>query len=499
MRDTGLLQQVFGKGTLAMRQANILLLNFNGSAELCLELRSKLESSANSNLEIKIQACAGVDDFISSQGNSFNRRKLGGLIKRHNPDVIFLILPQRLPDQISELFKSLCKAPESCPVMVVSDAGEPDDLYALLDLGAADFIIPPLDATNILPRIRRMVEQAIRNRTIEYKLKAKIGLKQLIGESRSFRSVVDRLPVVARCDALVLISGETGTGKETCARAIHHLSPRASHPFIPVNCGAIPTELVENEMFGHERGTFTDASQTQHGLICEADGGTLFLDEIDCLPAPAQVKLLRFLQEKEYRPLGSTKTQRADVRVIAASNENLEEAVQSGKLRRDLYYRLNVIPLRLPPLRERREDIPMLAAHFLTKYAAAFGKPPMSLSPEAMQPLKLHDWPGNVRELEHIIERAVALSTTSQIQISDLDLPGDHPCCDQESFREAKARHMTNFERTYIQELLITHQGNISRSASAAHKHRRAFWQLIRKHGIDVRKFKSDLTSREVE
>jgi DNA-binding NtrC family response regulator len=388
------------------------------------------------------------------------------------------------------LFKALGKTSETRPLIVVTEAGEPDDLFALLELGVADFITPPLQAPNILPRLWRQIEQTRRSQTTEHRLKEKIGLKQLIGESLSFRSVVERLPVVARCDAIVLISGETGTGKEMCARAIHHLSPRASHPFIPVNCGAIPTELVENEMFGHERGAFTDAAQTQPGLICEADGGTLFLDEIDCLPAPAQVKLLRFLQEKEYRPLGSTKTQRADVRVIAASNENLEEAAQLGKLRRDLYYRLNVIPLRLPPLRERREDIPMLAAHFLIKYAADFGKPPMSFSPEAVQKLKLHDWPGNVRELEHIVERAVALSAAAQIQISDFDLPGELPCCGQESLKNVKAKYVANFERAYIQELLITYQGNISQAAKAAQKNRRAFWQLIRKYGIDVQKFK---------
>lgn len=473
-----------------MMYANILLLDFSQTGELCRDLRGELASAANASLKISYELCAVADRVVVTNGHPFNRRKLTRLIERYDPDVIFLVLAKEWPDRVSGLFETLCKTPASRPVMVVTEASESDILFGLLKLGATDFLIPPLKAINILPRIRRIVEQSRRSQTTEHRLKEKLGLKQLIGESASFRAVIQRLPTVARCDALVLISGETGTGKEMCARAIHHLSPRADHPFIPVNCGAMPTELVENEMFGHERGAFTDAAQTQHGLICEADGGTLFLDEIDCLPTPAQVKLLRFLQEKEYRPLGSAKTQRADVRVIAASNSNLEEAVQQGHLRRDLYYRLNVIPLRLPPLRERREDIPMLAAHFLSKYATEFGKPPMSFSPEAMQRLKRHDWPGNVRELEHIVERAAALTEQPQIQSPAFDLPGDAPCPCQESLKSVKARYVADFERAYIQELLVTYQGNIAQAARAAQKNRRAFWQLMRKYEIEGREFR---------
>jgi two-component system, NtrC family, response regulator GlrR len=471
--------------------ASVLLLEFSPIAELGRELREILGSSASKSLRIHQETIVGSNGNGSKDGHKFSPQNLAGLIKRHDPDVIFLTMSQESLVRAPALLQALGKTPETCPMIVVTESGEPNDLFALLELGVADFITPPLQAPNILPRLWRQIEQTRQGQTVEYRLKEKIGPKQLIGESLSFRSVVERLPAVARCDATVLISGETGTGKEMCARAIHHLGPRARHPFIPVNCGAIPTELVENEMFGHERGAFTDAAQTQHGLICESNGGTLFLDEIDSLPAPAQVKLLRFLQEKEYRPLGSTKTQRADVRVISASNADLEGAVQSGKLRRDLYYRLNVIPLRLPPLRERREDIPTLAAHFLTKYAAEFGKPPMNFSPQAMQKLKLYDWPGNVRELEHIVERAVALSEQTQIQGSDCDLPGELPCSRQESLKNVKAKYVANFERAYIQELLITYQGNISQAAKAAQKHRRAFLQLIRKYGIDVQKFRA--------
>src|SRR5262249_47639354 len=301
---------------------------------------------------------------------------------------------------------------------------------------------------------------------------------------------VNKLPVIARCDASVLILGETGTGKELCARSIHYLSPRASKPFVPVNCSAIPVELVENELFGHEREAFTGASSSRPGLITEADGGTLFMDEIDCMPLLAQVKLLRFLQEKEYRPLGSMRRRHADVRVMAATNIDLEEAVRTGKLRHDLYYRLNVIPLMLPPLRERPGDIPVLARHFLAKYSSEFDKRTTDLSPAAMQMLMLHQWPGNVRELEHVIERATVMCQHQIIGPDDIGLPLRKAAAAGTSFQEMKATMIAQFERTYISGLLRIHQGNVSKAARAAQKDPRALRQLIRKHKIDVMTFR---------
>lgn len=324
--------------------------------------------------------------------------------------------------------------------------------------------------------------------------KERVGLESLIGESSSFMAVVEKLPRIARSDATVFIGGETGTGKEVIARAIHHLSPRSEEPFVPVNCGAIPAELVENELFGHEKAAYTGASSSQHGLIREAQGGTLLLDEIDSLPPSAQVKLLRFLQEREYRPLGSPRTRTADVRLIAATNINVEQAIEEGRLRQDLYYRLNVLPLELPPLRERAEDIPLLAQHFLSLYAARAKEYAPHLSAEALQVLLHHDWPGNVRELEHVIERALILADGREIHRSDLSLGGfNSPAADTspESFKQAKAKAVAKFECAYIKSMLVAYHGNISRAAAAARKNRRAFFELIRKHQIDASSFRA--------
>ena len=324
-----------------------------------------------------------------------------------------------------------------------------------------------------------------------YALDEQLAFKQLIGKSVLFLEEIKKIPVIARCNSSVLISGETGTGKEVCAQNVHYLSPRAGAAFVPVNCGAIPVELAENELFGHKRGAFTGAAATKPGLIREAEGGTLFLDEVDSLPALVQVKLLRFLQEKTYRPLGSTKETQADVRIIAATGMDAEEAVKSRRLRQDLYYRLNVISLKLPPLRDRREDIPLLARHFLRKYVAELHKETEEFSPKALQKLIFYDWPGNVRELEHVIERAVVLSDRKIIREIDISLPQlDRKSESDESFKEAKERIVRQFERSYIQKLLLIHEGNISKAARAAKKHRRAFFQLIRKHEIDVSRFK---------
>ena len=330
------------------------------------------------------------------------------------------------------------------------------------------------------------MQRAPQKEYITQTLKEKLGLRNIIGESPEFLSEMRKVSIVAKYDVRVTISGETGTGKEVVARAIHYLSHRSSMPFITFDCAAAPAELFENELFGHKRGAFTSASSSEEGLVHAAQGGTLFLDEIDSLSHFSQVKLLRLLQEKEYRPLGSNEMRKADVRIIAASNNDLEKAVTEGKFRPELYYRLNIIPIKLPPLRERQGDIVLLSRYFLSKYSKHFKKEVADLSPEAMHKLTLHGWPGNVRELENVIERAVLLSEDGVIRPEHITISDAEGLEVEKSFRELKRQVIERFEISYMKSLLTLHQGNITKAARAAKKSRRAFWQLMRKHRINV-------------
>lgn len=314
---------------------------------------------------------------------------------------------------------------------------------------------------------------------------------RLIGNAPEFIRLLKRLPVMARSSANVLLLGETGTGKEVCAHAIHYCSLRAQGPWVAVNCAAIPAGLVESELFGHVRGAYTEAHAARVGLVSEAGGGTLFLDEVDSLPLPAQAKLLRFLQDGEYRALGSSKAQRADVRVIAASNSDLGLAAAKGHFRQDLYYRLNVLALTMPALRTRREDIPALASHFLEQANRDAGKHLAGISSAALHRLMAHEWPGNVRELKHMIERAAVLAEGPILQAGDIELDGAARAVEAPmSFRDAKARAIESFERHYLEHLLAEAAGNISHAARAAQKNRRAFFELLRRHAIDASRFR---------
>jgi len=325
-------------------------------------------------------------------------------------------------------------------------------------------------------------------------IKEKFHLESLVGDSECFLQVIEKIPRIAQSDATVLISGETGTGKELFARAIHYTSPRQAKPFVPINCGALPDHLFENELFGHAKGAFTDASSAEHGLLGLTEGGTLFLDEIDTLSPSGQIKLLRFLQDREYRPLGSGRTLVADVRIIAASNADLEPSRAAKVFREDLYHRLHVLVLSIPPLRERVDDIAFLAKHFLVKYGAQHALGSVHLAPGALRKLISYPWPGNVRELESQIQRPLVLTSTSILQATDIDLPSIcHSCQSSEdtSLREAKARAIEQCEFTYLTKVLAAHQGNVSRAAKAAGKERRAFQRLLRKHGLERRPFLS--------
>lgn len=318
----------------------------------------------------------------------------------------------------------------------------------------------------------------------------------LIGTSRCFLQVKGKIPLLSRSRSTVLISGETGTGKELFARAIHYSGERSGKPFVPVNCAALPDHLIENELFGHSKGAFTGALVEKHGLFHEADGGTLFLDEINSLSMAAQSKLLRVLQDQEFRPLGSTKSRSVDVKIVAATNTDLRGLVEARQFREDLFYRLNVLSVVLPSLRSRKEDIPELARHFVACAADEFGKGIVRLSPDAIGALINYEWPGNVRELQGVVHRAVAMTMTDVIEPMDLDLPAQEglrsaPTVVQDmtvrepgGFQAMKAKVVDDFERAYLSQILSAHQGNVSKAARAAHKERRAFQRLLHKHGL---------------
>jgi DNA-binding NtrC family response regulator len=296
----------------------------------------------------------------------------------------------------------------------------------------------------------------------------------------------------------VLITGATGTGKELVARALHYLGSRHSFPFVPVNCGSLPETLFEGELFGHERGAFTGAHVRRAGLITHAEGGTLFLDEVDTLPAKSQISLLRVLQEKTYRPVGSSVEQRADVRILAATNAPIEQLLKSGHFRSDLYYRLGIFTIGLPPLRDREEDILALADHFLKKHARP-GKASFDLSPTARAALLSYEWPGNVRQLENAIVRGIYLAKTESITIQDLGLPAKTEEANTpptllpiklHSFRVAKQAVLEKFEREYVARLMSEHGGNVSHAARAAEKDRRDFGKLLKKHRLNPGHFR---------
>jgi transcriptional regulator with GAF, ATPase, and Fis domain len=329
----------------------------------------------------------------------------------------------------------------------------------------------------------------------------------LIGASHCFLKVTAMIPMLSMSKSTVLISGQTGTGKELFARAIHYFGERRSKPFVPVNCAALPDQLIENELFGHSKGAFTGALVEKPGLLHEADGGTLFLDEIDSLSLSVQSKLLRLLQDQEFRPLGSTKSHTINVKIIAATNSDLRYLVETRQFREDLFYRLNVLAVALPPLRDRKEDILLLANHFLKVYGKEFGKEGLTIGQSAKAKLIRHSWPGNVRELQGVIQRAVAMGPVESLEaqhfelpknekpgladsavtpVSRLGTPGDY------SFQAMKTKVIEEFERAYLCDLLSTHQGNISKAARAAKKERRAFQRLVHKYGLDRRTFSPD-------
>jgi two-component system, NtrC family, response regulator GlrR len=325
---------------------------------------------------------------------------------------------------------------------------------------------------------------------------------KLVGKSPSFLAAIELTRRFAACDATVLVQGETGTGKELVARAIHYLGARRSFPFIPVNCGALPDTLVENELFGHARGAFTDARDARRGLIAEAQGGTLFLDEVEVLTPKVQVTLLRFLQDLEYRPVGGATVRNANVRIIAASNANLDALQKDHHFRQDLLFRLNVLSIDLPPLRERQNDVVLLAEIFLRRLAEQYRRAAKHLHPDAVSRLLDYAWPGNVRELENLIHREFLMTDAPVIELRCLDALGTRKENAQSAarqrltasrFQEAKASAIAHFERNYISELLSRTHGNISQAARISGKERSRLGKLVKKYGLERMAFARDV------
>ena len=468
---------------------------------------------------VRIAICAAPQQQVLADGLRRSLRSLqvgaglvldlaqGDLIAAPDrPDLLVQVVDSpSLPGALDQLTALRSRHP-GCPALeVLQDLG-PGQMRDLLAAGASDFLSAAAVGDEFIVRVQHLIGGIAPAGGLPACLPS---LPDLIGHSAAFVKQVARLPTLARYDVGVLLLGETGTGKEVFAQSAHYLSPRAGQPWVAVNCGAIPAELIEDELFGHMRGAYTHAHTARPGLIREAEGGTLFLDEIDALPYCAQVKLLRFLQDKQYRPVGSSTIAQADVRVFAASNRPLADLAAQGSFRQDLFFRLNVITLHLPPLRERVDDIGALAQHFLRGAARQWHRPVPLLSGAALHRLLAHRWPGNVRELKNVMERAMLLCAGGVLGADDIDLDGSDGSGNNgsessgadaangdESFRVAKERMVESFERAYIEQALASSGGNVTHAALAAKKNRRAFFELMHKYRIEPARFRTDAAGR---
>ncbi len=392
----------------------------------------------------------------------------------------------------------------STEVVIMTGVGSVDTAVSAIKAGAYDYLTKPFDD---ISRVTVVLEKAMEKYRLVQKVKelqrgagSQPVFEEIVGRSKKIQEVFNVIDSIAPTTSTVLIYGESGTGKELVARAIHFRSKRKERPFVVINCAAIPTQLLESELFGHKKGSFTGAIADKPGLLEEAGGGTLFRDEVSEIPQAVQVKLLRVLQEGEIRAVGDNDTKIVDVRLITATNQDLVKAVKEGRFREDLFYRINVIGIQLPPLRERPEDIPLLAYHFLKKYCAKMKKNVDRFSVDALQALQRYTWVGNVRELENVVERAVVLADGEVINAHELPpkVLGEAFYLEEEDsaqitngdYRQAKKRAMESFNRAYITSLLRETEGNITFAADRAKMDRSNFKKLIKKYEINVDGFK---------
>jgi len=384
-----------------------------------------------------------------------------------------------------QLFDAIHRQHPAMPVLILTAHGTIPDAVAATQRGVFGFLTKPFDSQELLQKVAAALKAAGDDAGPD---SAGSGewRSGIITRSPVMEDLLRQAKLVADSDASVLIYGDSGTGKELLARAIHRASRRRDRPFVAVNCGAIPGELLESELFGHARGAFTWAVQAHKGLFQAADGGTLLLDEIGDMPLALQIKLLRVLQEGEVRPVGSTQAIPVDVRMISATHRDLDEQKGTGQFREDLYYRLNVVSLRLPPLAERREDIPLLASHFLRKLAERYHKPAPTLAPDAMALLVAAPWPGNVRQLLNLLEQALALATTLMIPATLVQNALKEDAAALVPFEEARKA----FERDYLVRLLKITGGNVTQAAQLAKRNRTEFYKLLQRHKLEPSMFK---------
>jgi two-component system, NtrC family, response regulator GlrR len=393
------------------------------------------------------------------------------------------------PPRATSLLQRLHTLRVRTPILAVLPDGADKPLVRLALEMADDFVFWPLRGCELQERVAHILgDQTQDEKSLRQRLAHKMALARLVGKDPAFLRAIDKISLFAASDAPVLLSGETGTGKELCARAIHHLSPRSSFPFVPVECGAVPEHLAENEIFGHMRGAFTDAHADQKGLVAMADHGTLFLDEVDGLVPAVQAKLLRLLEEGSYRPLGGERFACANARVIAATNRDLEFCIREAQFRSDLYFRLKVLQLHLPALRERRGDIGLLARHALETLCEQAGVPRKAFSPSSLRLLERYDWPGNIRELFNVVQAALVVCPDAFILPHYISLPTLPSKSDVAvtRFQEARQQAIETFERRYLAEILARHHGNISRAAAEAGKDRWTFGRLVKKYGVEL-------------
>ncbi|MET0503395.1 MAG: sigma-54 dependent transcriptional regulator [Candidatus Binatia bacterium] len=419
------------------------------------------------------EMCAFLADLLGEEGYAVEAVHDGAsAVEKFRVDRFDLTITDLMMPRMrgTELVKQLKEIDTRAQIILITAFGSIESAVEAMHAGAFHYVTKPFHADEILLQIKRSLEQRNLQSEVERlrkEIRSRYGFENIIGQSAKMREVFDLVAHVSDLAVNVLIVGESGTGKEIIARAIHQNSSRASGPFIPINCAAIPETLLESELFGYVRGAFTDARKDRRGLFSAAQGGVLFLDEISEIPLNLQAKLLRVIEDKEVRPLGANQGEKVDARLVSACNQDLERLVQEGRFRQDLYYRLNVIRIELPPLRERAEDIPILIEHFLQKFSAQVEREVAGIEPEALAALTDYPWPGNVRELEHTIERAVLLGKEARIGLQDLpsslaaNSNGPLPLASA----VAKTYTLRDLEREYIMRVMESVHGNKTEAA----------------------------------